>query len=113
MPPARKTAGLDASLCRRKEPDGPSSSISVPNATVFNERLKAVARILVVMVSFSSKGALERVYVRVLPSSSVSGGLIKVISTCCPALYWNPSGFSKLKDIVAKHTSSLPVKDVL
>jgi hypothetical protein len=60
---------------------------------------------VVIVITFS-RGALEMVKARVLPSASVSGGSSRVMSTNCPARYDQSAGRSNRKDIVRSATVS-------
>ena len=104
--PVRNTAGLAEFLCSVKEPIAESIFTTVPSATFFNDRLRAVSRMRVANTNWFSKVALTIEKVRVFPSESVSGGFINVRSTDCPGLKSNPVGFSKWKAIVFCATST-------
>ena len=93
--PARKTAGLEEFLCNVNEPLGPSICTAVPSGMLLSTRLKALSRILVAIVSWSSNGGLAMENVRMFPSASVSFGSSKVMSTAWAARNSKPCGRSK------------------
>src|SRR5690606_915047 len=65
-----------------------------------------VSRVPVAMTRLFSSGVETRAQALVLPSWSVSGGLIKVISMDWPGRCVQPSGFSKEKAMVLLAISS-------
>jgi len=84
MPPARKTAGLDASLCRTKEPMGPRMLTSVPGGKADRARLKSESRIRVAtrMSGTKQELAIENVWVRLF--KPLAGRPLRVKSINCP-----------------------------
>src|SRR5688572_14181427 len=105
MPPVSTTAGRSA-WCSRRSPNGPSILTAVPSGMVWRTRLKAVSRRRVVIMIMPSLGALEIEKPRVLPSASVSGGSMRVMSTNWPARYAQSAGLANRNDMVRSATSS-------
>src|SRR5579864_2624442 len=84
MPPATRTAGLETSLCRTKEPIGPRMLTSVPGGRADRARLKGESRIRVATKMSEAKQelAIERVCVK--PSSPEPGTRRRAKSINCP-----------------------------
>src|SRR5215469_4788349 len=93
MPPARKTAVRDASLCKTKDPMGPRMLTSVPSGNADRARLKGESRIRVAtrMSEAKQELAIENVWQRLV--EPLAGIPRRVKSMNCPGRNRKVQGF--------------------
>ena len=95
MPPERKTAGMLRVVVERERAVGRVQGEFRPDLHRLQDPLERGVPHPCRHHEVALVGALASENPRVFPSASVSGGLASVKSPNWPALYANPSGFSK------------------